>query len=48
MERLLEEVSYSAADLALSMKEPLIIDKPFVEKQLNDLAEDEDLSRYIL
>ena len=48
MERLLEEVSYSAADLALSMKGPLIIDKPFVEKQLNDLAEDEDLSRYIL
>ena len=48
MERLLEEVSYSAADLALSMKEQLIVDKPFVEKQLNDLAEDEDLSRYIL
>ena len=48
MERLLEEVSYSAADLALSVKESLIIDKPFVEKQLNDLAEDEDLSRYIL
>jgi len=48
MERLLEEVSYSASDLALSLKESLIIDKPFVEKQLNDLAEDEDLSRYIL
>ena len=48
MERLLEEVSYSASDLALSVKESLIIDKPFVEKQLNDLAEDEDLSRYIL
>lgn len=48
MERLLEEVSYSASDLALSVKESLIIDKSFVEKQLNDLAEDEDLSRYIL
>ena len=48
MERLLEEVSYSASDLALSVKELLIIDKSFVEKQLNDLAEDEDLSRYIL
>ena len=48
MERLLEEVSYSASDLALSLKESLIIDKSFVEKQLNDLAEDEDLSRYIL
>ena len=48
MERLLEEVSYSASDLALSVKESLIIDKSFVEKQLNDLAEDEDLSRSIL
>ena len=48
MERLLEEVSYSASDLALSVKESLIIDKSFVEKQLSDLAEDEDLSRYIL
>ena len=48
MERLLEEVSYSASDLALNVKESLIIDKSFVEKQLNDLAEDEDLSRYIL
>jgi len=48
MERLLEEVSYSASDLALSVKESLIIDRSFVEKQLNDLAEDEDLSRYIL
>ena len=48
MERLLEEVSYSASDLALSVKESLIIDKSFVEKQLNDLAEDEDLSRDIL
>ena len=48
MERLLEEVSYSASDLALSVKESLIIDKSFVEKQLNELAEDEDLSRYIL
>ena len=48
MERLLEEVSYSASDLALSTKESLIIDKSFVEEQLNDLAENEDLSRYIL
>ena len=48
MERLLEDVSYSASDLALSISESLIIDKSFVEKQLSDLAEDEDLSRYIL
>ena len=48
MERLLEDVSYSASDLALSAKESLVIDKSFVEKQLNDLAKNEDLSRYIL
>ena len=48
MERLLEDVSYSASDLALSTKESLVIDKSFVEKQLDDLAKDEDLSRYIL
>ena len=48
MERLLEDVSYSASDLALSSKESLVIDKSFVEKQLDDLAKDEDLSRYIL
>ena len=48
MERLLEDISYSASDLALSTKESLVIDKSFVEEQLNDLAKDEDLSRYIL
>ncbi len=48
MERLLEDISYSASDLALSTKESLVIDKSFVEEQLNELAKDEDLSRYIL
>jgi ATP-dependent HslUV protease ATP-binding subunit HslU len=48
MERLLEEVSFSASDLALGDKKSLIIDRAYVETQLDDLAEDEDLSRYIL
>ena len=48
MERLLEDISYSASDLALSTKEALVIDQSFVEEQLNELAKDEDLSRYIL
>ena len=48
MERLLEEVSYSASDLAVSDDKELIIDRVYVEKQLDKLAGDEDLSRYIL
>ena len=48
MERLLEEVSYSASDLAVSDDRELIIDRVYVEKQLDELAGDEDLSRYIL
>ena len=48
MERLLEEVSYSASDLAVSDDKELIIDRVYVEKQLDELAGDEDLSRYFL
>ena len=48
MERLLEEVSYSASDLAVNDDKELIIDRVYVEKQLDKLAGDEDLSRYIL
>lgn len=47
MERLLEEVSYSASDLAIADKQ-LLIDSDYVEQQLGELARDEDLSRYIL
>ncbi|MFL2849169.1 MAG: ATP-dependent protease ATPase subunit HslU [Pseudohongiellaceae bacterium] len=48
MERLLEEVSFSAADIAVGSSEKLVIDKAYVEGQLDELAKDEDLSRYIL
>ena len=48
MERLLEEASYSASDLAVSDDRELIIDRVYVEKQLDELAGDEDLSRFIL
>ncbi|MDG2249609.1 MAG: ATP-dependent protease ATPase subunit HslU [Gammaproteobacteria bacterium] len=48
MERLLEEVSFSAADIAVGSSEKLVIDKAYVEDQLDELAKDEDLSRYIL
>lgn len=48
MERLLEEVSFAASDLAIGESSELVIDKAYVEKQLDDLAKDEDLSRFIL
>jgi len=44
MERLLESVSFDACE----MNEKVVIDKAYVDKQLNDLARDEDLSRFIL
>lgn len=48
MERLLEEISFSASDLAIGDNKQLVIDKAYVEQQLDELAKDEDLSRYIL
>lgn len=48
MERLLEEVSYSASDYGIGDGKELQIDAAYVEKQLSDLALDEDLSRFIL
>ncbi len=48
MERLLEEASFSAADQGLAGGEPLRIDAAYVDRQVGELAGDEDLSRYIL
>lgn len=48
MERLLEEVSFAAADMAIGENSKIIVDKAYVENQLDDLAKDEDLSRFIL
>ena len=45
MERLLEEVSFNAPDLGAIQ---ITIDEKFVRDRLEDLVEDEDLSRYIL
>ncbi|MDF1766654.1 MAG: ATP-dependent protease ATPase subunit HslU [Gammaproteobacteria bacterium] len=47
MERLLEETSFAASDLAIA-EGRVVIDREFVIKQLDELAKDEDLSRYIL
>jgi ATP-dependent HslUV protease ATP-binding subunit HslU len=48
MERLLEEVSFAASDYGVGNGQELLIDAAYVEKQLNELATDEDLSRFIL
>ncbi len=45
LERLLEEISFSAADQA---GQTLTIDRAYVDEHLAGLAQDEDLSRYIL
>jgi ATP-dependent HslUV protease ATP-binding subunit HslU len=47
MEKLLEEISYGASDLG-AKGETIAIDKTFVDKHLNEVASDEDLSRFIL
>ena len=48
LERLLEEVSFSAGDIASAQDEPIRIDADYVNSHLGELAENEDLSRYIL
>ncbi len=45
MERLLEEISFVAADQS---GEKAVIDEKYVDESLRDLVEDQDLSRYIL
>ena len=47
MERLLEEASFGAADAGLQ-RQPLRVDADYVNRQLQDLSADEDLSRFIL
>ncbi|MEX2488044.1 MAG: ATP-dependent protease ATPase subunit HslU, partial [Pseudomonadales bacterium] len=48
LERLLEEISFEAGDIAANETEGVKIDAAYVDKHLADLAQDEDLSRYIL
>jgi len=45
MERLLENLSFDASDLN---ETEIIIDQEYVDKYLNEFADNEDLSRYIL
>jgi ATP-dependent HslUV protease ATP-binding subunit HslU len=45
LEKLLEEISYQAGEQA---DQQFVIDEAYVSKQLSELVQDEDLSRYIL
>jgi ATP-dependent HslUV protease ATP-binding subunit HslU len=45
MEKLLEELSYSASD---TQEKTLVIDAAYVDERLGELAINEDLSRYVL
>ena len=45
MERLLEEISFTAADKG---DESVNVDAAYVDEHIGELAKDEDLSRYIL
>ncbi|HQQ62805.1 MAG TPA: ATP-dependent protease ATPase subunit HslU [Pseudomonadales bacterium] len=47
MERLLEEISFSAGDMA-AQQQHVTIDAAYVESHLGALSQDEDLSRFIL
>jgi len=48
MERLLEETSFNARELVDEGKSAVVIDASFVDDNLGDLANNEDLSRFIL
>ncbi len=45
MEKVMEEISFSAPDMK---KKKIKIDREYVQKQLEDIVKDEDLSRFIL
>ena len=45
LERLLEDISFNAPDLT---EQTIVIDAAYVDTHLTELAQDEDLSRYIL
>ncbi|MDD2863525.1 MAG: HslU--HslV peptidase ATPase subunit, partial [Methylococcales bacterium] len=45
LEKLLEEISFEASDLA---DKKVVVDAMYVNKYLTELVADEDLSRYIL
>jgi ATP-dependent HslUV protease ATP-binding subunit HslU len=48
MERVLDEISFAAPEMAKDNKDKVVIDSDYVKKMVADIAKDQDLSRYIL
>jgi ATP-dependent HslUV protease ATP-binding subunit HslU len=48
MERVLDEISFSAPDMSKEKKDKVLVDADYVRKMVADIAKDQDLSRYIL
>ena len=48
MERVLDEISFAAPEMAKENKEKVLVDADYVKKMVADIAKDQDLSRYIL
>ena len=48
LEKLLEEVSFDAPDMAKEGKTEIIVDAEYVDKRLKDIAQNTDLSQFIL
>jgi ATP-dependent HslUV protease ATP-binding subunit HslU len=48
MERVLDEISFAAPEMAKEKKDSVTIDAEYVRKMVADIAKDQDLSRYIL
>ena len=48
MERVLDEISFSAPDMAKEKKDNVVIDAEYVKRMVANIAKDQDLSRYIL
>jgi ATP-dependent HslUV protease ATP-binding subunit HslU len=45
MERVLDEISFDAPEMT---EKTVVVDAAYVNKMLNDIVKDQDLSRYIL
>lgn len=48
MERVLDDISFEAPDMASGNLREVVIDASYVKERLTDIVKDEDLSRYIL
>ena len=48
LEKLLEEISFDAPDMAAEGKNEVLVDADYVDKRLKDIAKNHDLSQFIL